>query len=676
MYQCFVSNGQEVAQGSAHLRLGDAAPVLLGTFPNETLSPGAAWSARCEVWGAPTPQVVWSLDGGPLPPASRASVSNRAEGDKVISYLNVTSLKLDDAGEYSCEAANAAGRPPHVKPLPPRSLVAGRDESLRCLVAGHPIRSISWEKDGRPLPSSPHRQRVFGNGTLVIVDVQKAVDEGEYTCIATAPGGETARRSGAVRVLEAPEIAPLSEQTHYLRGSRLYLTCLATRGDGPLRFRWLKDGVPLTGKVAMTPGVVARTLDDFSTALTFPALQPAHTGNYTCELSNDAAVATRSAQVVVTVAPTWSVEPAPTEVLKGKTAMLHCAAGGFPKPTISWAGPSASPYFRPEDVAVSHPVLDNGTLFIESAAREDKGYYHCTANNGMGKPLGRAVFLTVHVPAHFDRPTQTVRAARGSAAELECVAEGDAPLTLHWTREGKRLEDVIADLKPREDATEVGVKSRLTLRAVQRTDSARFACSASNRFGSARQEVLLTVQEPPEAPPQLKVSSLASRVANLTWEAPYDGNSPLTAFRLAYSNASGHWQAEVQPAQRRAQLSGLQPATAYQVRVQAVNALGAGNASQVSLRTADEAPGGAPRAVRAAAQGPDELRITWEPPEPALRHGELVGYSVVYRELPPLLDEDAGVDLLEGDMDTMQRVQADPGPEPFIVLTGLRAFTR
>lgn len=71
----------------------------------------------------------------------------------------MTGLRPDDAGEYSCEAANAAGRalhsarlllrgPPHVKPMAARSLVAGRDEALRCLVAGHPIRSIAWEKDG------------------------------------------------------------------------------------------------------------------------------------------------------------------------------------------------------------------------------------------------------------------------------------------------------------------------------------------------------------------------------------------------------------------------------------------------------------------------------------------------------------------------------------------------
>lgn len=60
------------------------------------------------------------------------------------------------------------------------------------------------------------------------------------------------------------------------------------------------------------------------------------------------------------------------------------------------------------------------------------------------------------VPAHFDRPTQTVRAARGSTALLECQAQGDAPLSLHWTREGRRFEE----LQPKEDATEVGVTSR------------------------------------------------------------------------------------------------------------------------------------------------------------------------------------------------------------------------
>ena len=60
------------------------------------------------------------------------------------------------------------------------------------------------------------------------------------------------------------------------------------------------------------------------------------------------------------------------------------------------------------------------------------------------------------VPAHFERPTQTVRAARGTTAVLECVALGDAPMSLHWMREGHRFED----MKPKEESTEVGITSR------------------------------------------------------------------------------------------------------------------------------------------------------------------------------------------------------------------------
>jgi len=76
-----------------------------------------------------------------------------------FSYLNITSLRADDAGLYVCEAKNSAGSakhgallhirgPPHVKPMPARRLVSGRDEELRCRVSGHPINEITWQKDG------------------------------------------------------------------------------------------------------------------------------------------------------------------------------------------------------------------------------------------------------------------------------------------------------------------------------------------------------------------------------------------------------------------------------------------------------------------------------------------------------------------------------------------------
>lgn len=53
---------------------------------------------------------------------------------------------------------------------------------IHCRVIGYPYYSIKWYKDSNLLPYN-HRQRAFeNNGTLKLFDVQKEVDEGEYTC--------------------------------------------------------------------------------------------------------------------------------------------------------------------------------------------------------------------------------------------------------------------------------------------------------------------------------------------------------------------------------------------------------------------------------------------------------------------------------------------------------------
>lgn len=49
----------------------DAPPVLLYSFIEQTLQPGPAVSLKCSAAGNPTPQVVWTLDGFPLPTNGR-----------------------------------------------------------------------------------------------------------------------------------------------------------------------------------------------------------------------------------------------------------------------------------------------------------------------------------------------------------------------------------------------------------------------------------------------------------------------------------------------------------------------------------------------------------------------------------------------------------------------------
>lgn len=54
--------------------------------------------------------------------------------------------------------------------------------------------------DDRALPIS-RRQTIFQNGTLIVQNVARQEDEGEYKCLIRDKDGETAKRNTFIRVL-------------------------------------------------------------------------------------------------------------------------------------------------------------------------------------------------------------------------------------------------------------------------------------------------------------------------------------------------------------------------------------------------------------------------------------------------------------------------------------------
>ena len=79
-------------------------------------------------------------------------------------------------------------------------MVAGKAMAVTCPVAGYPISSITWEKEGRQLPFND-RQTVFRNGTLVITNLQRKEDAATYTCVARNDEGYSARSDLVVTVM-------------------------------------------------------------------------------------------------------------------------------------------------------------------------------------------------------------------------------------------------------------------------------------------------------------------------------------------------------------------------------------------------------------------------------------------------------------------------------------------
>ncbi|XP_024940114.1 Down syndrome cell adhesion molecule-like protein Dscam2 isoform X3 [Cephus cinctus] len=398
MYQCFVRNEHEMAQGIAELRLGEISPQLVYRFIEQTMQPGPSVSLKCSAAGNPTPQISWLLDGFPLPQNDRLLIGQYVTvyGD-VISHVNVSSVKPEDGGEYECMASSRAGEArhsarlniygiPYVRPMAPISAVAGKQLRIKCPVAGYPIESIVWEKDGVRLPTNM-RQRV-ANGTLYIDTVQKSADQGTYTCTAKNKHNFTSHRAVDVRVLVPPKITPFSFARDLNVGDRTSIQCVVVTGDLPLTFTWLKDNVPIeasssdevvasasgtivavsktddrrqiaprgggagagagvgggggttgtNGRLEKTPrkSITVRQYDAFNSALSIGKIAPAHNGTYTCRVANGAASVAHSALLHVNVPPRWTVEPIDQTAIVGHGVSIACQAEGFPIPTISW----------------------------------------------------------------------------------------------------------------------------------------------------------------------------------------------------------------------------------------------------------------------------------------------------------------------------------------------------
>ena len=70
------------------------------------------------------------------------------------------------------------------------------------------------------------------------------------------------------------------------------------------------------------------------------------------------------------------------QVLLHKNAIIDCQAGGIPSPTHSWRKSTASSIPGKLQAIMSGPhihVLENGSLAIIDAQKEDEGDYVCEA---------------------------------------------------------------------------------------------------------------------------------------------------------------------------------------------------------------------------------------------------------------------------------------------------------
>ncbi|XP_075546074.1 cell adhesion molecule Dscam1-like [Dermacentor variabilis] len=650
MYQCFALNDYDWAQGTAEITLGDDPPVLMHRFSEQTVDPGSSVSLKCAATGAPLPQITWSLDGEPVVENMRVRIGDFVTNDgQVNSFVNVTAATTEDGGRYQCHASNDVETvshgarlnvrgPPFIRVMRNVSVLAGRTLMVHCPAAGYPLTQIFWHKGDARLPQSK-RQSVFRNGTLAVHRVERSADEGFYRCLATGPSGKSASRELYVSVMVAPVVGPFSFPANLKEGMRAIVTCSVLEGDSPVRIRWLKDGAPVAPDGR---NVKVESSNEFSSTLFIKQVGYRHRGEYTCVASNLAAFANYSSNMVVNVPPRWKVAPREKAAVVGENVVIDCQAEGFPPPRIWWEKSSAS---KPSEYKViisnSHiHALENGSLMVREAERNDTGFYLCQASNGVGSGISKVIELKVHVSAHFRNAFNSKTLRKGNTARIKCEVFGEKPLTISWSKNGQPIsakQDQRYEIKTSE--TDESVESQLEIHAVDRRDSALYACLGNNKHGKDETRTQLIVQETPGAPFNLRTSDVTSRSMTISWDQPYTGNSPISAYRVQSKPSGTKWSGAISEHKLQGRvttltLRDLRPVTAYITRIQAENALGVGEYSQeIQVTTDEEAPEGPPLNVQASPVSSTSLKVSWQPPKREYQNGLLKGYYVGYKKL-------------------------------------------
>ncbi|XP_075984284.1 cell adhesion molecule Dscam2-like isoform X2 [Anticarsia gemmatalis] len=668
MYQCIAERDLDSAQAAAELRLGDTAPELHYTFIEQALHPGPALALHCAASGSPPPRFTWLLDGQPVeehntPQRSITQFMN--SNSDIVSYLNLTSVRPEDGGRYTCRAHNSRGAvehstrlnvygPPSIRSIGQIRVVAGVNTTIYCPYSGFPISEIRWQRGGMDLSSTGGRALSGVGGELLLWPAEPA-DAGVYSCRVSSPSGQYAQKDVQIFVRNPPKIAGFNFPTDLVEGSSIQVLCGITSGDKPVYFSWLKDGQ----HIPSTLQVQEKSLDEFS-FLIFSHVTSKHSGEYTCVASNSAAEVNHTARLAVKVAPSWVYEPQDISALLGTQILVHCGTKGYPEPRVSWLkGHGSGVDFRPvSNLDLQFSVLPNGSLSIAPAAHHHEGQYMCRADNGIGRGLSKIIAVSVNEPAHFEFSSRNMSVKRTAQATLQCDARGDAPIQLQWTHNMKRVDLTTYRVSVSEKRSESGVSSQLSIAHAERHDSGVYRCRAENAYGRDELLIYLAVQEFPEAPVGLHVSRRSGRGATISWRKGYDGNARVLLYRLQYRVVgdarrpdAGDWAdapTRDVPADRVSErpdpdsnteinleyrVEGLRPATAYALRLSAVNAIGDSDYSDpVIVQTLEEAPSEPPHNVQVQATAPGELLVKWQAPPQESWNGELLGYVITWGE--------------------------------------------
>ncbi|VIO88235.1 Uncharacterized protein BM_BM11652 [Brugia malayi] len=432
---------------------------------------------ECIATGNPKPIIVWKRDGQLL---------NTRDSRFVIA-----SSKASDAGRYTCEARNEAGKvstdfvvdifiKPHFRDLKTEIRVHnGEQARLECKVDGNPEPNITWMRGGRPIEDMRNIILSPRGETMMILKSRRS-DSGSYSCVAKNSAGE-AEANFIVTVLIAPYIEEQIDQNlRVVQGTQVIMHC-PVQGNPKPKIKWLYDGKPITinrGKILSENDLIIQQPEQYEK------------GRYTCLADNEAGILYTNYELEIIGPPKFHHRGETIyEAIIGKTITMECNVEAEPKPEIHWFRGDLPLYLRKN----IHISSDGQKITIHDVEMSDGGKYTCKTKNEAGS-ADIDLILKVLVPPSIDTSNiiGNPLAIVGKSIYLECPVSGIPHPTITWYKDNIPISIDNDRFVIEQNNQTFGIKE------VKVSDQGQIICVVENKGGQVEQNFNLEVLVPPE----------------------------------------------------------------------------------------------------------------------------------------------------------------------------------
>ena len=621
-----------------------------------TTVPGAPTGLTATASGTTAINLSWSAPGstgGSAITGYKIEVSpNGTSGwtDQVADTSNTTTtythtgLGGGDTRHYRVSAinANGAGTASNVDSATTGTTVPGAPTGLTATASGTTAINLSWSAPGSTGGSAitGYKIEVSPNGTSGWTDQVADTSNTTTTYTHTGLGGGDTRhyRVSAINANGAGTASNVDSATTGTTapGAPTGLTAIAS-GTTAINLSWSAPGS--TGGSAITgykievssdggsswSDLVANT-SNTTTTYTHTGLGGGDTRHYRVSAINANGAGTAS-----------NVDSATTgTTVPGAPTGLTATASGTTAINLSWSAPGSTggSAITGYKIEVSPNGTSGWTDQVADTSNTTTTYTHTGLGGGDTRHY-RVSAINANgagTASNVDSAT-TGTTAPGAPTGLTATASGTTAINLSWSAPASTGGSAITGYKIEVSSDGGSSWSDLVANTSNTTttyahtglaagDTRHYRVSAINTNGAGTASNVAnatTDATAPGAPTGLTATASGTTAINLSWSAPAStGGSAITGYKIEVSaDGTSGWTDQVANTSNTATTyahTGLGGGTTRHYRVSAINANGAGTASNVDSATTGTTVPGAPTGLTATASGTTAINLSWSAP--------------------------------------------------------------